>query len=105
MQKRDEERLYTAVFAAALILAALLALLGLKRLVDRLHATSPADPPVPTFPVKEPEPPKPPPGMTRSESPPVFILPMRISRKVERRKQAPPARPEPPSKPDLREVP
>jgi len=36
---------------------------------------------------------------------PVFILPMRISRKVERRKQAPPARPEPPSKPDLREVP
>jgi hypothetical protein len=105
MKKKDEERLYSAVFAAALVLAAVLALLGLRRLVDRLHSTVEPELPVPTFPVKGPETPPTPPGMTRSEAPPVFIMPMRISQKLEKRKYAPPARPEPPIKPDIRETP
>ena len=101
---KDEERIYTAVFAAALILAAALIFVGVRRAMDRLDRPGAApEAQSPTFPVKPPEPPAPAPHMSRTDRPPAFILPLRITQRSEKKKQSsPPAMPEPPSQPDIR---
>ena len=101
---KDEERIYTAVFVAALLLAAALLFVGVRKGMERLDrpgAAPEAQPP--TFPVKPPELPAPTPHMSRTDRPPAFILPLRITQKAGKKTQSsPPAMPEPPAQPDIR---
>lgn len=106
MTSKEEERMYLAVFAAAVALAAVLLFYGARRAIDWMHNPPPAEQPSAMFPRKPMEPPPPAPGMTRTDKPPTFILPMRLMRRAEKRKApAPPIKPEPKAKPDIRKTP
>jgi len=98
---KDEERIYIAVFAAALILAAALLFVGVRRAVNRWDRPGPApEAQAPSLPVR---PPAPAPQMSRTERPPTFILPLRVAQRSQKKKKpSPPAMPEPQSQPDVR---